>query len=178
MRAAWGLSFVGLSFLRLLVACSNAGGSVKGGDVTFDAAVPPGPACSIEAGVDGADAAPSWNGLYADYFGPTGAASCAREPGNCHGHTADDGFGGSGFVCGAEGGVEGCRQSLFGNSRLIQPIDPMEPEKSGLILVLRRHKPDGGPVVGQMPKRPVSCIFEQNAIDRITAWIDAGAPAN
>ena len=163
------------------IGCSNAGGQVSGGDVVFDAAAAPAPDAGLPAcNIDGEAGAPiTWGSLYTDYFGPTGAGTCTKEPGNCHGGTEEPGFKGSGYMCTTK---DACRESLTadgtGASHLVQiPRDAADPSKSGLVLQLRRLNAKGA-LTGSMPKRPSNCIFESSALERVQAWIDAGAPNN
>jgi hypothetical protein len=166
---------VGFGLLVFVAACVNATTDVKGGEGLFDTTPPPSSVTPQTCDI-GADAGSGthWSDLYRDFFGPTGAASCAGN-GTCHGDANQSGAKSSGgYVCGAN--KDDCRASLLSeNTGLIAlPADQAAPEKSGLVTELRRKKADGT-VVGLMPKTP-ACVFEPEAIDRITTWIKNGAP--
>lgn len=144
------------------VAC-DASGDVRGGDPLFDAAPP---AVTPPEEDAGPIVNPTWAGLYADYFGPTGKASCSGD-GACHGDASHNGAKLSAFVCGAD--KDACFASITGESTLVRPgADPSSP--SGLELILRKEA--GG---GRMPLRPASVTFSRNDIARIRAWIRNGA---
>ena len=164
-----------LAVAAAAAACVNATSDTKGGEPLFDTTPPASTgAVSCEIGAD-AGSGTTFTDLYRDFFGPTGAASCAGN-GTCHGDANQSGARSSGgYVCGAS--KDDCRASMLamGTGPLVDPSkDPTNPELSGLVQELRRRKTDGT-VVGLMPKSP-ACVFEQPAIDRIQAWIKNGAP--
>lgn len=144
---------------------------MKGGEATFDASPQPGPECTIEAG---ADAEASWPALYADYFGPTGVASCGREPGNCHGGANDLGIPASGYVCTTEAE---CYASLTGKSHLVRIPEDVADAGHSILIAELRHKLPNGTITGSMPKRPSNCVFSPEAVARIEAWMASGAEA-
>ena len=141
------------------VACATATGEVTRGEARFDA--------GTEAFVD-ADPK-SWTGLYRDFFGPNGKASCAATN-SCHGSAGQPGFETSLFVCNEKAA---CLESLKGESRLLRDTDKATPEKSNFYLTLRRR--EGDAVVGIMPKSP-EYVFSADDLARISAWIAKGAP--
>src|SRR5512140_1093248 len=64
------------------LACTDASGTVSGGDLTFAAGAP-----AVIAAADagpGAGTGTKFSDLYRDFFGPGGAAKCAGN-GQCHG---------------------------------------------------------------------------------------------
>jgi len=178
------LASLGLAGAVLVSACASANTGVTGGAPRFDASVEeptgtsPGeggvPSCLIDAAPG---AATTWTSLFNDYFGPSGAGSCSKEAGNCHGGLQEPGATASGgYVCAAD--KDACLASLLSSSTLLVqiPHDTSKPDDSGLVQELRRQRADGS-VVGLMPKRPV-CVFTAAAITRIDTWISAGAQNN
>jgi len=166
MRAR-GPAFLFGMVVVALAACSDASSDVTGGEQKFDTAPPK----FTDTCDDGKGGAPTWSGVYTDYFSPTSRSGCAGDKA-CHGTQNEPGFGSSQFLCGADKGA--CRDSLLGGSGLVQvPKDQATPDKSGLLSVIRRDDGAGKPR-GTMPKRP-QCTFSKAAIDRIQAWIKNGA---
>jgi hypothetical protein len=153
------------------LACS-APPNEEGGTPRFDASPP---STSEDAGlcVDDSDAGTgdTWTSLYADYFGPTGKASCAGT-GVCHGDTTQAGYLGSNYDCGhtAADCYTGITSAAAGIVTAGQPVS--DPTTTGLYVVLR--KCSGG--VGSMPKAPADVAFTTGDMARIGAWIQAGAP--
>jgi hypothetical protein len=152
-------------------ACAEAGGELKGGDLT-DAGISatetppaprPTPAPCVGTGT-------RWSDLYRDIFGPDGGASCSFKS-NCHG--SPDGAGArspAGIQC---FDVKTCRQSML-DRNLVAPKDAAEPAKSVLIRgILRRLKPDGQ-VNGIMPQEPADYVFSDACLERIASWIRDG----
>jgi hypothetical protein len=152
-------------------ACTSASDDTSGGDPKFDAEAPPPPNDCEPTAAPGAPA--TWSGLFSDYFGPKGQASCSSEAGNCHGAATDPGakFSG-GYVCAAN--KDECRDTMMTSGLVRVPEDGADPSKSGLVQELRR-KTASGKVEGLMPKRP-ACVFQPAAIERIQTWIKNGAP--
>ena len=152
-----------------LGACSTTG-AVDAGDVTG--------ADGVEAGADGAesdaavdvpaDVSPlgpaTWSGIYADYFGPQGVATCGG--GGCHTLPTDAGVIVTNFICTDK---EGCYQSLVGASKLVLPADYATPAKSKLMRNLRQA---GN--AGKMPSKS-TFVFSPADAARIEAWIANGA---
>jgi len=157
--------------VRLLPACAallfaasacdapTSGDAIVGGDKRFESAVPETP--------DDPDEGTStlFADLYSDYFGPTGAASCAGN-GACHGAATEPGALSSGYVCGADRAA--CRSSLLG---LVTPADP---DGSFLLSIVRRRT-EAGDIRGRMPGAPFMYAFSPRGIERLRGWIAAGA---
>ena len=172
-----------------LLACTDAGGNVQGGEPKFDAAPP-----EFPVGAGGADSGYvvgtgiTFSDLYKDYFGrvgepiTTGAGTfypgpgCAGD-GRCHGDDKQAGaLGSGGFVC-SPTDKTACYMSLLGPAALLSiPADKAAPRKSYLISELRHV--DNGATIGRMPKRPATFVFTETDIKRISDWIAAGAPNN
>lgn len=159
-------------------ACATATGEVSGGESRFDAAPPVTTAePTAEAGAtcvgqDGTGTEATWSAIYAEFFAPSAPASCAGD-GKCHGSAAESGAKGSGgFICPDK---DTCRTSMLGAPELVAAKDFTAPEKSYLVLTLRRCRA-GTTQGGSMPKRPANYVFSLKAIDRIQTWIKNGAP--
>ncbi|HVH46865.1 MAG TPA: hypothetical protein VM925_31195 [Labilithrix sp.] len=153
-----------------LVACSEAGGDVKGGGLTdsgLEATSPPPPA---EAPCVGSGT--KWSDLYRDIFGPTGRPGSCSFRSNCHG--TPDGAGarsGAGIECFDE---KACRQSLF-DKNIVSPSDSAAPDSSGLFVGLLRIRRPDGTVSGFMPQAPADYIFPSACLERMKTWIRDGA---
>jgi hypothetical protein len=119
---------------------------------------------------DGSGSGTTWSELYADFFGPSGRASCAGTGTSCHASQRSEGYARSMFLCTDEAS---CLQSMKGASNLIKSSNFAEPENAFLIGVLRKSKADGS-IVGTQPKSPLF-VFHANSIERIKTWIGAGA---
>jgi len=149
------------------IACSSASTDAEGGEPRFDAAPPSGPV----ADGGGVGTTRTWTDLYADYFGNAQRAACAGN-GTCHGTAAQTGAQSSGgFVC-PLGDKDACYKSLTSKDvGLVTAGDTTsDPKQSGLYGILR--KTTGG---GTMPKSP-PYQFTPADLDRLTAWLKAGAP--
>ncbi len=144
----------------LAIAC-DASGTVSGGEPLFDAATPPASTSTVEGD---AGPNPTWAGIYADFFAPTGKGSCAGD-GTCHGAANEPGAVASNFVCGAD--KNACFESMTGASGLVDATNPAPP--SGLESIIR--KASGG---GRMPLRS-TVSFSIDDVARIRAWIKNGA---
>jgi hypothetical protein len=123
------------------------------------------------------DAGSTWTDLYRDYFGNPKSAACAGSPGMCHGSTDSDGYASSGYLCPANN-KDGCYKGITlsfdaGGFGLVDPGPGGTYANSGLSNELRLS--DGGG--GFMPEYP-PYAFTPVDIDRISAWIEAGAPNN
>ena len=67
-----------------------------------------------------------------------------------------------------------CRESF--RSNLVRlPDDAEDPESSALVSILR-HCEDDRKKLGLMPKEPKGYFFSRKSIERVKAWIAAGAP--
>jgi len=164
-------------------ACTSASGEVKGGELRpgYDAAAP----APLEVPITEpsfADAPPtSWRGLYRDFFGRRAQSSCAGD-GTCHHAPEASGSRQSNFVC---GDVDGCWQSLrtakdpdprVSTRALVEDSDVASPASAYLFKVISYRTPDGTIVPNrQMPLLPRDYAFMPAAIDRMQAWIAAGA---
>ncbi len=167
MNRAW----VGLPIVAALVAaaCSDATGTVSGGQsrLPLSGACTPG----FTTGLGGT----TWTDLYRDILGPSGKASCAGTPGNCHGDMSSAGYSLSNYVC-PLGDSKACYSSLTSSSSngLLIPGKPFE--ATGLYLALRKEV-DGG-FSGTMPKQPSNVCFTPDDLQRIGMWYAAGSPDN
>jgi hypothetical protein len=177
-----------LVLVALATGCSEATGSVQGGDLeVVDTETKA--ACAP-------DASNTWPNLYACYFGPNANATCAGQN-TCHGSISDLG-GQFGFVCGDT--AESCYDGVTTFPWKLRTDD------AGAMVIV---KSDAGPVgsagklegalgvevflrapgaaSGFMPCNNVNDLCESQGraygftkadIARINAWIDAGAPPN
>src|SRR5579864_3724850 len=85
-----------------VVACIDATSNTTGGEALFDTTPPASTAVSqsCDIGMD-AGMGTTFTDLHRDFFGPSGAASCAGN-GTCHGDASQMGAKSSGgYVCGA-----------------------------------------------------------------------------
>jgi hypothetical protein len=185
------LSAAPLAGLLLTARCTDATGYVQGGQSLT----------SEEGG------APTWTGLYTDYFGPSGQASCTAQS-SCHGDATQSGAQTSGFVCGStkeecwqgitqgippppagqgvfcpivcisgDAGGMGCPQ----NTSFACPSDPTQQS-----LYTDIHKASGGglnnmPCGGNLVECPASgatYTFTSDDLARISTWIQQGAQDN
>lgn len=149
-----------------------------------DASTPPPPDASVEASQDaavcppvGAPSGPStWTSLYADFFGPTGKASCAGD-GFCHGGPTQEGAKSAFYVCDSKDGCFASMRSKTGvnerDSNLVKDGDVADPKKAALFGVIRLTREDCTQS-GFMPKRS-PFRFSREDVLRIQAWIAAGA---
>ena len=167
-------------------AC-GASGEVEGGE-PFDGGgttlTPPatgddgGPVVKVQKGCAGPDASTgsTYTELYQDYFGPSGGANCSGTVGACHGEPSGAGaLGSGGFVCGTS--QASCLTGMnVTTADLLSPSDTSHPASSGLEVALRKAEANG--TTNNMPLVPVSCVFSDDDIARISAWIAAGAPNN
>jgi hypothetical protein len=161
----WHAAISCVTALAGILACS-APQTATGGEMRFDAALPEGSAAGC--GTDGMET--TWNALYTDYFGakwPDGPGCAGNE--HCHGAAEQPGAQASAFVCGHSkdecfAGITGTRAGL---------VNAATPASSGLVGILRHVK--DGKTVGIMPLQPTTCIFSDAAIQRIEAWMAAGA---
>jgi hypothetical protein len=183
MRAYMALP---LLLAPLLYGCSDATGSLVGGDslaamtAPSDASTPSGegggggatnqtnPDCI--PGGSGAHAGNSWTDLYTCYFGTSGTDSCAGSVGNCHGTGTDPG--GSIWACGMTS--DSCYKGMTGYIGLQVTTSKSDPTMAHLYQVICSQ---GGP--GYMPLFcPPGTSVGSADLDRIAAWVGAGAPEN
>jgi hypothetical protein len=177
MRAYFALP---LLLPPLLYSCSDATGTVLGGDPVGGTAMPTATATSGEGGAGatlltnpdclpgGAHATSSWADLYQCYFGPSGTDSCAGSPGNCHGDTGS--AGGIVWVCGSSAAT--CYAGMMGTS-FLSPQATKDLTMNGLYSVLC-GSPNGS---GSMPLGcPPNQTLLSNDFTRLASWIATGAP--
>lgn len=119
---------------------------------------------------DGSGSGTTWTSLYADFFGPSGRASCAGTGSDCHASSDAAGAKSMKFVCASK---DGCLASMLGDSRLVQESHFSAPESAYLVAVLRKEASDGS-IRGTQPKSP-PFVFHEKSIERITTWIGNGA---
>lgn len=160
-----------LALAVAFAACSEAGGDIRGGDLT-------------DAGAEATTAPPmtegpcvgsgtKWSDLYRDIFGPT------EQPGSCsfrsHCHGTAEGRGAQvGIHCFDE---KGCRTSFI-EKGLVSASDAAAPDQAALFVgLLRLRKPDGT-ISGFMPETPSNYLYSPACLDRMKAWIKDGAPDN
>ena len=169
-----------------LLSCLLVAAAAAAGACSDNATVPATDAGSVaeeDAGADveidrpeereDAGTGSTFTDLYRDFFGPTGKASCSGD-GLCHGaSTAAGAKGSGGFVCGSD--ATACWTSMTsGRSALVTTADAADPTKSALYLTIRHRRTDGS-LAGSMPKRPLY-VFSTASMQRIAAWVQAGAP--
>jgi hypothetical protein len=163
------------------VACTGASGDVRGGDTRFDATAPE-PLVVPVTEPTFADAAPtSWKGIYRDFFGRRAKASCAGN-GTCHDAGGKPGTKASNFTC---ADVDGCYQSLrtskdpdprVSTKTLVEDADIASPDAAYLFSIVRFRTPDGTLVQNRgMPQQPSDFAYSAEEVDRMKAWIKAGA---
>jgi hypothetical protein len=160
-----------LALLALLpvTACISASPNETGGALRFDTSPLVGDS-GASCGSATADAGDghAFSDLYRDYFGPTGAASCAGT-GVCHGAASQPGAQASGYVCAPD--ANGCYQGMV-SAQLIDPTHTSTPPEDTFLWGTIR-KCTGG---GAMPKQPASYMFSAASLARIHDWLAAGAP--
>jgi hypothetical protein len=180
----WFTIIVAIS-LAAFSGCSDATGSLVGGDPVALTMAPPPP--MSDAGDDGApvpttlltsaDCLPggthagnTWTDLYTCYFGPTGTDSCAGQGTLCHATDASNG--GSLWTCGTDPAT--CYSGMMAYPLLDPQAGKSAPTMNGLYTVL--CKAHGG---GAMPLGcPQGTGLYSGDFDRIAAWIQSGAPNN
>jgi hypothetical protein len=148
-----------------------------------------------------ADAGDTWSYLYTCYFGPGGKASCTGQ-GFCHGGPEMTGALTSGYVCGTsrescwrgmtlgissceagvtasdggadEAGVPACMQTM---APIVPSGGASDPTTTALWPALRGAS---GPGLHNMPYSASTggVTFTPQDLDRISAWIRAGAQYN
>jgi hypothetical protein len=183
-----GRPFTLAVFVVSLAGC-DASGSVQGGDP-----LEPDPCAATDGGH-------TWSDLYACYFGPTGQASCSGQ-GTCHGSCSGTGALTSGFVCG--GTKESCYLAIMQPNCCGQitsdagaeaaaaecaasfpPVVPQggasDPTTTTLWTALRGVDPKKVVGLHNMPFTSTpgqGYTFSAADLDRISAWIEEGAPQN
>jgi hypothetical protein len=178
---------VALALLLFTSGCTDATGFVQGGQSLT----------SAEGG------APTWTGLYADYFGPSGQASCTAQS-SCHGAASELGAQTSGFVCGAtkescwqgmtQGIVDGgffcpivCIGGDAGGAGCPQNTSfacPTDPTQQSLYTDLHKGQASGlnnmpcGGNLATCPSSESTYTFTSDDLARISTWIQQGAQDN
>ena len=162
--------------LLVLAGCTNATGTVRGGELLVREASAP--TCD-----------PTWTSLYANFFGPTGQASCGpSSQSSCHGAPTETGATFSGFVCGST--QDECWQGMTVGAAADAGIPPIlmpdggDPTMSQLWFSL--HKTTGSAVLANMPcGDPPACLtaqatysFTDSDLSCISTWAQQGAPNN
>jgi hypothetical protein len=140
--------------------------------------------CALDGGTNGTCITPpalhtvnTWTALYADYFGGTGRAACSGD-GNCHGSASQPGaIASNGYVCPPDDS-DGCYTTITSSgAALIQ--SGLSFQDDALYLYLRKPDSLEGTTLNNMPLAPTELyVFTPADLDRISAWIDAGAPNN
>lgn len=149
-------------------ACAEASGKIRGGGEEQDTSAQLYLGCDPTEQIDAGNGT-AWSDLYRDLFSASGAGGCGQT--QCHGSEQGDGFIGSTILCADE---VGCRDS-FRTNLVRLPADATEPETSGLVSIMR-HCDDDRRRLGLMPKSPANYFFSRKSIERVKAWIAAGAP--
>ncbi len=109
--------------------------------------------------------------LYADFFGPTGRATCAKS--NCHSQKGDLGeVSSGGYVCAPD--KDSCYTNLVSATLKPTSIPQGKTATDSLLYKTLRHEETGGKLVGSMPFDK-SYIFTADDMRRIQAWLEAGA---
>jgi hypothetical protein len=140
--------------------------------------------CAFDGGTNGTCITPpalqtanTWTALYADYFGGTGRAACSGD-GNCHGSASQPGaIASNGYVCPPDDS-DGCYTTITSSTAgLIQ--SGLSFQDDALYQYLRKPASLAGTTLNNMPLEPTALyVFTPADLDRISAWIDAGAPNN
>ena len=165
----------------LVAGCASASGDVRGGEVRFDAAAPDPLVVPITEDPFADAPLASWKGIYRDFFGRRAKGSCAGN-GGCHDDPRKPGAKVSNFVC---GDVEGCYRSLrtakdpdprVSMFALVEDKDIASPDAAYLFSILRYRNAEGTLVPNRgMPQIPSDYAYSSADIDRMKAWIKAGA---
>ena len=175
------LPVVAASAVAIHATACDAPQTVQGGTLLFDAAPEPAPGCDSGC-IPQAPANATWTALYKDLFGPAGIGQCgdATRTGqngttSCHHDASGNGAQASGFICGdtqqsCYDGITSPQANFIGT----QVVVACSPCGSYLTQVLRHGDGDGG-ITGIMPFYPENVIFSDDDMNRVTAWIAAGA---
>ncbi len=168
----------------------SAGQKEGGVDATLsnEASQPSGtcPDAAIDVPVFSLDAGTSWQSLYRDYFGPSGAASCAGIAGECHGQASALGSENSCtrtgcFLCPAGDASTACWQSMTsvgdGGANLVIPGQTFGSDQLSQILCSVEAGTFGMPQASVNVCLPPYC-FTPVDWKRIADWVNAGAQNN
>ena len=178
------LPVIAASAVAIQATACDAPQTIQGGDPLFDATPEPQPGCDSGC-LSQAPANATWTALYKDLFGPAGIGQCgdatrtgANGTTSCHQKSGDNGAVSSGFICGdtqqsCYDGITSPQANFIGQ----QVVVACSPCGSYLTQVLRRSDGDGG-ITGIMPFYPENVVFTDDDMNRISAWIAAGAQNN
>jgi hypothetical protein len=139
----------------------GASGEVKGGELRLPAGTGWEPGVVTDGGIAGAS---TWASLYADYFGPKGAASCTSS-GTCHSSAGQAGARESNFICGSTEAT--CYDGLLA-AGLVPVGGASDPSQVTLRFVIRTA------AGGSMPKGS-RFVFSESDLARIDGWVRGGA---
>lgn len=156
--------------IALAAACASSDGEVRGGELTDGGRAATSPPGASDPGPDCLAMDATWSAIYDGLLGPTNRPGSCSFAASCHG--SPDGAGATvGIECFDQ---KGCRQSLF-DKGVLSPEHFATPEKSGLFVNLLRIRRPDGTTVGFMPEAPADYVFPDACVERIQAWIRAGA---
>jgi hypothetical protein len=154
-HSSWIGFFLGAGTAALLTGCPGSDGATGGGGTGGD-----GGGGGQSTGTSTDDV--TWTLLYNTVFGPNGTSNCSAN-GGCH--TAIQ----NGFKCGTT--KASCYDGMV-SAGLVTPGS----DASSSILVDPQDSPLCGSLGGTMPKTG-QCVSDAQ-IDKIQAWLAAGAPNN
>jgi hypothetical protein len=173
MRSAVPIRRIALALLLSTAGCDDATGNVLGGE-----------SLTSEAGCE-----PTFTSLYANYFGPSGQATCTAQA-SCHGTAAASGAMTSGFVCGQtkescwQGMTMGIPADAGGVFPPIAPPNAGDPTQTQLYGGLHKSKasglnnmPCGGNLV-TCPSSGSTYTFTPDDLSCISTWLQQGAQDN
>lgn len=178
---------LGIGFLLALGACFRLGSDdIGGGEIVHTSTPPVRPVEASDAGEDGDGALAcfsdppvdraTWTGLYDDFFGPAGKASCGKS--GCHSKDGDDGetatkaAGKPGFVCRPD--KNDCYARMVGAGLAITSVPAGATGESAILHVSLRHTRSDCKARGNMPLDK-SYTFTAADMKRVRLWLEAGA---
>lgn len=166
------------------LACTDAGGTVSGGDLTFEGGAPA--VISVVDAGPGAGTGTKWTDLYRDFFGPTGAAKCAGN-GQCHGAADQPGAVASGgYICpdvtpppdaGSNPAKAQCRDTMTKVIIVSPPGGPSscgQPFAKAYMHNVIRKATAAADDENNMPRSPFTYTFSDADVARIDTWVQAG----
>ena len=157
-----------------VIACTSASGDVSGGGLRagYDPNFVP-PAQGRDSGTG-----TTWTDLHRDFFGQTGVASC-KGTGACHATPDKGGSPVSNFVCSDK---DECYRTMRMGKHptrgvaLVEDSAIANPDSAFLFSTVRVQAADGKIQPNlDMPQQPRDFAFTASEIERIKAWIRAGA---
>jgi hypothetical protein len=173
-----------------LCACSNASGSLQGGQQLALPAISEsgtgsggtGSGGSGSAAPEGGSAA-TWSNIYAQYIAPMSTGGCGFTPGACHQAAMDSGatlMPKSGFVCGTS--KQSCYMGMLNATPPLVSTGTAfaaDPTKAPLYMALWQGDDAGSPTVfaDNMPLT-MNYSFGASDLALIAQWIKDGAPNN